>query len=66
MEREVLAVLKRVQGAEHPNAMTSAGNLADSLLRHGKYDEGEKMQREVLAVSKRVLGPENDFRGPSG
>ncbi len=37
--------------------MTSAGHLADSLARQGKFAESEKMEREVLAVSKRVLGP---------
>ncbi len=53
MEREVLAVLKRVLGAD---TLHAAGNLADYLSRQGKYDEAEKMQREVLAVQKRVLG----------
>ena len=55
MEREVLAVEERVLGAEHPDTLTAAGNLAASLSRQGKHDEAEKMQREVLAVRKRVL-----------
>jgi hypothetical protein len=36
--------------------LTTAGNLAASLLGQGKYAEAEKMEREVLAVLKRVLG----------
>jgi hypothetical protein len=52
-------VSKRVLGAEHPDTLISAGNLAASLSRQGKYDEAEKMEREVLAVSKRVLGAEH-------
>ena len=59
MEREVLAVRKRVQGAEHPVTMTTAHNLATSLSSQGKHAEAEEMQREVLAVQKRVLGAEH-------
>ena len=59
MEREVLAVKQRVLGAEHPDTLTAAGNLAASLSNQGKHDEAEKMQREVLAVEKRVLGAEH-------
>ena len=39
--------------------LTAAVNLADSLVRQGKYDEAETMQREVLAVRQRVLGAEH-------
>ena len=56
MEREVLAVEKRVLGAGHPDTLTTAGNLASSLSGQGKYAEAEEMEREVLAVEKRVLG----------
>ena len=46
MEREVLAVSKRVLGAEHPDTLTAAGNLALSLKRQGKYAEAEKPQKK--------------------
>jgi type II secretory pathway component PulJ len=59
MEREVLAVSKRVLGAEHPHTLNTANNLAASLKRQGKYDEPEKMQREVLTVRKGVLGADH-------
>jgi len=59
IEREVLAVRKRVLGAEHPDTLTAAGNLAASLSDQGKYDEAEKIEREVLAVRKRVLGADH-------
>ena len=48
MEREVLAVRKRVLGADHPDTLTTAGNLAHSLKSQGKYDEEVAMEREVL------------------
>jgi len=39
--------------------LSSAGNLANSLLLQGKLAEAEKMEREVLAVKTRVLGAEH-------
>ena len=59
MEREVLAVKQRVLGADHPSTLTTAGDLASSFSRQGKYDEAEKMEREVLAVRKQVLGADH-------
>ena len=59
MRREVLAVRKRVLGAEHPGTLATACNLASSLSDQGKHAEAEEMEREVLAVQKRVLGAEH-------
>jgi hypothetical protein len=35
-------VLKRILGAEHPNTLSSASNLAGSLSNQGKYVEARK------------------------
>ena len=59
MEREVLAVRKRVLGAEHPGTLTTATNLATCLLEQGRHAEAEGMLRAVLAVEMRVLGAEH-------
>ena len=59
MQREVLAVRKRVLGAEHPDTLTTASNLASSLSDQGRHAEAEEMEREVLAVLKRVLGADH-------
>ena len=59
MHRELLAVLKRVLGAEHPNTLAIASNLASSLWSQGRHEDAEAMHREVLAVLKRVLGAEH-------
>jgi hypothetical protein len=69
MEHEVLAVRKRVLGAEHPNTLTVADNLTASLARQGKYDEAEKMEREVLAedaVAGSRISRHVEYRGHSG
>jgi hypothetical protein len=36
MQREVLTVRKGVLGADHPDTLTTADNLADSLSGQGK------------------------------
>ena len=41
MLREVLAVRKRVLGAEHPDTLTAAGNLQQYLSRSVKHAEEE-------------------------
>jgi hypothetical protein len=59
--REMLEVLPRVLGPEHPNTLKTASNLAlsDSLDDQGKRGETEITFREVLVVQRRVLGPEH-------
>jgi hypothetical protein len=59
INREVLAVEKRVLGPEHPSTLTSAANLAASLMYQGKHAEAEQIHREVLAAGKLVLGSEH-------
>ena len=39
IQREVHGVRKRVLGAEHPDTLTSASNLASSLEDLGKHAE---------------------------
>ena len=48
---------KRVLGAEHPDTLTSAYNLAKSLAYQGKDAEAEVMLQATLASRQRVLGP---------
>jgi hypothetical protein len=57
VHREVLGVRKRVLGAEHPDTLTNAGNLAMSLSEQGQHTEAEQMLHATLASSRRVLGP---------
>ncbi len=47
---------KRVLGAEHPDTLTSASNLAVSLSRQGKYAEAARMLQATLLSCQRVLG----------
>ena len=44
-------------GAEHPDTLMSANNLAGSLSNQGKHLEAEQMLHAALASLQRVLGP---------
>jgi hypothetical protein len=46
-------------GAEHPDTLTSANNLAWSLSSQGKHADAERILREVFGARKRVLGAEH-------
>jgi hypothetical protein len=41
MLREVFAVSKRVLGAEDPDTLTAAANLAECLVQQEKYEGGD-------------------------
>ena len=43
-------------GEEHPDTLTSAGNLATYLSCQGKHTDAERIHREVLGLKRRVLG----------
>jgi hypothetical protein len=57
--RDVLAVMRRVLGPEHPDTFVIANNLANALSDQGKHTEALTMCRELLVARRRVLGPEH-------
>jgi hypothetical protein len=59
IEEEVLAIRRRVLGAEHPDTLTSMSNLAHTLWTQGDYAGVRAIHEEVLAIRRRVLGAEH-------
>jgi hypothetical protein len=59
MFRDVLTLLQRFQGPEHPITLSLANDVAVAMKTQGKHAEAEAMFREVLAVQRRVIGPDN-------
>jgi hypothetical protein len=59
LNREVLAVHRRIRGDEHPNTLTLMSNLATNFINQGKLADAESIEREILVVRRRVLGPEH-------
>src|ERR1700722_10818126 len=63
-EAEKLGVLvmetsKRVLGEEHPDTLSSMGNLALTYAPQGRWKEAEVLQVSVMETRKRVLGEEH-------
>ena len=59
MFRELLNVQRRVLGPEHPETLSTLGNLGCSLREQVKHAEAEQMFREQLDMRRRVLGLEH-------
>jgi hypothetical protein len=49
----------RVLGQEHPDTLTSMGNLASTFWNQGRSKEAEELLVQVMETSKRVLGQEH-------
>jgi tetratricopeptide (TPR) repeat protein len=56
---ECLVVARRVGGDEHPNTLTSIGNLADLHREMGDLEQALALGTEALAVKRRTLGSED-------
>ena len=54
MFREVHGIRTRVLGAEHPETLTCAGEIALCLMSQGKHAKAEQINHEVHALEKRV------------
>ena len=46
-------------GALNPRRLEAAHNLADALVRGGRYEEAERMGRAVLALMETEFGPDD-------
>jgi hypothetical protein len=46
-------------GAEHPNTLASANNLANDLRALGEYQAARELHEDTLARRRRVLGEDH-------
>jgi tetratricopeptide (TPR) repeat protein len=56
---EVLGIVQRVLGEEHPDTLTLKQSLAWMFRTEGRYDEAEPLYLRVLELRRRVLGEEH-------
>ena len=56
--RRAVDIRLQVLGAQNPDSLRSADQLAWVLLQQGRYAEAEKLARETVETQSRVLGPE--------
>src|SRR5436309_15314421 len=59
MDVQVMEMRKRVLGAEHPDTLTSMGNLASTYRNQGRWKEAEELELQVMETRMRVVGAEH-------
>jgi len=59
LQRQALAVRKRLLGDEHPLVAASLFKLALVLNARGEHAEAESLYREALAIQRKLLGNDN-------
>ena len=59
LEVQVVETKKRVLGREHPDILTSMGNLALTYGDQGRLKEAEELLVQVVEKTKRVLSQEH-------
>ena len=50
---------KRVLSQEHPDTLTSMGNLASTFWKQGRWKEAEELEVPVMETRNRVLGQDH-------
>jgi hypothetical protein len=58
---QVMETSKRVLGPEHPDTLTSMGNLAFTWKGQGRDKEAIVLMKQCVWLRERVLGPDHPF-----
>ena len=53
---EIVDMRKKLLGVNHPDTLTSMGDLASTYYRQGKLNEAEQLGLQVLDMRKKLLG----------
>ena len=53
LQIQVMDMRKKLLGAEHPDTLTSMGNLASTYKNQGRVCESEKLVLEVMNIKTR-------------
>jgi tetratricopeptide (TPR) repeat protein len=59
LQEQVLPLLRKVNGPEHPETLVAMHNLASSYSDAGRLDEALKLQEQVLPLRRKVNGLEH-------
>ena len=50
---------EKLLGAEHPDTLTTMGNLASTYWNQGRWNEAEQLYIQVMDMRKKLLGAEH-------
>lgn len=57
--QEVILIYEKHLGAEHPDTLRSANNLANAQNALGKHADAEQLHRAILEIRERLLGEDH-------
>jgi len=63
LQREALAIRRKMLGPQHPDIAESLNQLGEVLNKQGKFTEAEDRLREALAMANKF--PDNDYANPT-
>jgi hypothetical protein len=56
---QVIEAMKTNLGADHPDTLTSMGNLAATYRNQGRWDAAKELDVQVMETSKKKLGADH-------
>jgi uncharacterized protein (DUF2164 family) len=59
LRMQVMNMRKKLLGAEHPDTLTSMGNLAITYWNQGRWNEAEQLEIQVMDITKKLFGAEH-------
>jgi hypothetical protein len=59
MEETLLELQQADLGPDHPDTLTTMGNLAQTLYAQGELAEARALEQQVLDARQRLLGPDH-------
>lgn len=66
IERRVVAALREVVGAHHPETLACASNMSVTLDALGRKEEAQLLRAETVSELQRQLGDDHDYVGIAG
>ena len=58
-QAEAVDLRTNILGADHPDTLTSMGNLASTYRNQGRWEEAEKLDMQVMETSRIKLGADH-------
>jgi tetratricopeptide (TPR) repeat protein len=59
LAKEVIAILEKVRGPDHPDVAAMLNTLAELYTLQGRYAEAEPLYERSLAIKEKMLGPDH-------
>jgi hypothetical protein len=59
LRNQMIEMRRKLLGPEHPDTLSSMGNLASTYFNQGRWNEAEQLELQVMDMRTKLLGPEH-------